>query len=130
MFNFDVLTGIVSKNFKIYAFLGSLLLIISILSFTYYKGYQNGKKTSEKEITENYIEIINKRDKENKEKLNIEFNKYTQSIEENNKLKKDLNDKEKDFKLKLKSKSLNNKDCNLEKEDVKKFNNFIDEINK
>lgn len=130
MFNFDILTGIVSKNFKIYAFLGILLLIILILSFTYYKGYQNGKKTSEKEITENYIEIINKRDKENKEKLNVEFNKYTQSIEENNKLKKDLNDKEKDFKLKLKSKSLNNKDCNLEKEDIKNFNNFIDEINK
>lgn len=130
MFNFDFLTGVVSKNFKIYAFLGSLLLTISILSFTYYKGYSNGVKKAEKEVTENYIEIINKRDKENKEKLNNEFEKYTNSIKENEFLKTKLDEKEKQLKLNLKSKSLNNKNCDLEKEDVNIFNNFIEELNK
>jgi len=120
----SIILGLFNNN-KLISIVLITLIISSLFVYTYYSGYSTGKEKAEKVINENYIELIKNKEKENQEKFKTESNKYLESINKNEELKKELNKKQKEL-LNLKSESLKNKDCKLIEDDIKKINNFIE----
>ncbi len=100
-----------------------LLVIISTISITYFKGRSDGISIEREKLSKEYIEIIEKKLVENTTKLSREFNE---------KLKIELANKKKEIvyverkqntkKLLEKSPNLNKQECDLSNEEFSSFN--------
>ena len=117
--------GFILNNKNLSLALIVILTLTVLCTYSYYKGYDNAKTKVEKEVSDRYIELIKKKEEENRIKFAEESELYLSSIKKQNDLVTKLEQDKNKLKLQLKSKSLNDKNCDLEKEDVSKINEFI-----
>lgn len=122
---FSAVIGFILNNKNISIALLAILTLTGLCTYSYYKGYDNAKVKIEKEVSDRYIELIKNKEEENRIKFAKESEIYLNSIKKQNDLVTKLEKDKNKLKLQLKSKSLNDKNCDLEKEDVSKINEFI-----
>lgn len=101
------------------------LLILSILGYTYYKGYSSGKNEQIKIYNNNLAKAL----KEQEKRLEIEKKEAIKLVESQKKTEK-IYIKGKDTVRIIKDNNikLSSKECSLNKEDAVKFNNAIKEV--